>query len=72
MVVWAAFKLVVKVVEKPLLRLLRRKPPKPPPGPPKPEKQNEKHRLGRPLVLIQGFVLKNRKPMKIYENLRNT
>ena len=39
-----AFPLVVKVVAKPLLRLLRRKPPpgppKPPPGPPK-TKQNE-------------------------------
>ena len=38
MVVLVAFNLVVKVVAKPLLRLLRRKPPKPPPGPPKTKK----------------------------------
>ena len=36
-----AFPLVVKVVAKPLLRLLRRKPPKPPPGPPKPTKTKQ-------------------------------
>ncbi len=36
-----AFKLVVKVVAKPLLRLLRRKPPKPPPGPPKTKKTKQ-------------------------------
>ena len=36
-----AFKLVVKVVANPLLRLLRRKPAKPPPGPPKPRKTYE-------------------------------
>ena len=35
-VVLVAFKLVVKVVAKPLLRLLGRKPPKPLPGPTKP------------------------------------
>ena len=37
-----AFPLVVKVVAKPLLRLLRRKPPTPPPGPPKPTKTKQK------------------------------
>ena len=38
MVIFAAFFLVVKVVAKPLLRLVRRKPLKPPPGSPKPTK----------------------------------
>ena len=55
-----AFLLVVKVVAKPLLRLLRRKPPEPPAGPPKPtktnekqnKKQNKKHRLDRPLKKV--------------------
>ena len=42
MVVLVAFPLVVKVVAKPLLRLLKRKPPKPPPGPPKPTTTKQK------------------------------
>ena len=42
MVVLAAFPLVAKVVAKPLLRLLRRKPPKPLPGPPIPPKTKRK------------------------------
>ena len=54
--VLVAFPLVVKVVAKPLLRLLRRKPPKPPPGPPKPTntKQKSKTKLSQEKTLKEG------------------
>ena len=45
MKVLVAFRLVVKVMAKPLLGLQRRKPPKPPPGPPKTDKTTKKENI---------------------------
>ena len=52
MVVLVAFPLVVKVVAKPPLRLLKRKPPKPPPGPPEPTKTNIKTKQNNKTALF--------------------